>query len=599
MKNSLKYKFIMIYFFLVFVVVIIIGVFITKEFENYNMSNIRNEIINIKENIIDNMISSDYTNDTNKLSSDLLAMPISLSYEISIIEPKSYTVIASTNSVFESKNAFDVFDSDTLLSSYNSSVVERDIYPTNASYPIKNMVLQGKDSQGNTKYLVYARRNLDDIQQMDKKVVSIIIKSAIVALLITILLGNVVSASITVPIQNLTKLALMVSKGDFSKKAHVSSDDEIGKLAGTFNFLTDSVEDMIKKLSYEKNKLDAIIFHMNQALVAIDNYGKIIHFNANFLQLLGLDNSDDLHGKNYDDLISTITDELSFSQLIRSYSKDSSQNIKLQIKDRFYQSSCAVFKEKNGALAGIIVVFRDISESEYLENMRRDFVANVSHELKTPITSIKSYSETLLDGAYEDKEITKEFLGIINSESDRMSLIIKDLLQLSRMDSDKEKWEHKVTDINELVRQSIKILNLQAKEKEQKIISDLYDKPINIDVDAGKIRQVIINLLSNAIKYTGIGGVIHLSTSLVDNLCKIVVKDDGIGIPEKDIEHIFDRFYRVDKGRSRALGGTGLGLSITQSIIEAHSGKIYVNSVLGQGSEFIVTLPVDNLWINS
>lgn len=599
MKNSLKYKFIMIYFFLVFVVVIIIGVFITKEFENYNMSNIKNEIINIKENIIDNMISSDYTNDTNKLSSDLLAMPISLSYEISIIEPKSYTVIASTNSVFESKNAFDVFDSDTLLSSYNNSVVERDIYPTNASYPIKNMVLQGKDSQGNTKYLVYARRNLDDIQQMDKKVVSIIIKSAIVALLITILLGNVVSASITVPIQNLTKLALMVSKGDFSKKAHVSSDDEIGKLAGTFNFLTDSVEDMIKKLSYEKNKLDAIIFHMNQALVAIDNYGKIIHFNANFLQLLGLDNSDDLHGKNYDDLISTITDELSFSQLIRSYSKDSSQNIKLQIKDMFYQSSSAVFKEKNGALAGIIVVFRDISESEYLENMRRDFVANVSHELKTPITSIKSYSETLLDGAYEDKEITKEFLGIINSESDRMSLIIKDLLQLSRMDSDKEKWEHKVTDINELVRQSIKILNLQAKEKEQKIISDLYDKPINIDVDAGKIRQVIINLLSNAIKYTGIGGVIHLSTSLVDNLCKIVVKDDGIGIPEKDIEHIFDRFYRVDKGRSRALGGTGLGLSITQSIIEAHSGKIYVNSVLGQGSEFIVTLPVDNLWINS
>lgn len=599
MKNSLKYKFIMIYFFLVFVVVIIIGVFITKEFENYNMSNIKNEIINIKENIIDNMISSDYTNDTNKLSSDLLAMPISLSYEISIIEPKSYTVIASTNSVFESKNAFDVFDSDTLLSSYNNSVVERDIYPTNASYPIKNMVLQGKDSQGNTKYLVYARRNLDDIQQMDKKVVSIIIKSAIVALLITILLGNVVSASITVPIQNLTKLALMVSKGDFSKKAHVSSDDEIGKLAGTFNFLTDSVEDMIKKLSYEKNKLDAIIFHMNQALVAIDNYGKIIHFNANFLQLLGLDNSDDLHGKNYDDLISTITDELSFSQLIRSYSKDSSQNIKLQIKDRFYQSSSAVFKEKNGALAGIIVVFRDISESEYLENMRRDFVANVSHELKTPITSIKSYSETLLDGAYEDKEITKEFLGIINSESDRMSLIIKDLLQLSRMDSDKEKWEHKVTDINELVRQSIKILNLQAKEKEQKIISDLYDKPINIDVDAGKIRQVIINLLSNAIKFTGIGGVIHLSTSLVDNLCKIVVKDDGIGIPEKDIEHIFDRFYRVDKGRSRALGGTGLGLSITQSIIEAHSGKIYVNSVLGQGSEFIVTLPVDNLWINS
>ena len=599
MKNSLKYKFIMIYFFLVFVVVIIIGVFITKEFENYNMSNIKNEIINIKENIIDNMISSDYTNDTNKLSSDLLAMPISLSYEISIIEPKSYTVIASTNSVFESKNAFDVFDSDTLLSSYNNSVVERDIYPTNASYPIKNMVLHGKDSQGNTKYLVYARRNLDDIQQMDKKVVSIIIKSAIVALLITILLGNVVSASITVPIQNLTKLALMVSKGDFSKKAHVSSDDEIGKLAGTFNFLTDSVEDMIKKLSYEKNKLDAIIFHMNQALVAIDNYGKIIHFNANFLQLLGLDNSDDLHGKNYDDLISTITDELSFSQLIRSYSKDSSQNIKLQIKDRFYQSSSAVFKEKNGALAGIIVVFRDISESEYLENMRRDFVANVSHELKTPITSIKSYSETLLDGAYEDKEITKEFLVIINSESDRMSLIIKDLLQLSRMDSDKEKWEHKVTDINELVRQSIKILNLQAKEKEQKIISDLYDKPINIDVDAGKIRQVIINLLSNAIKYTGIGGVIHLSTSLVDNLCKIVVKDDGIGIPEKDIEHIFDRFYRVDKGRSRVLGGTGLGLSITQSIIEAHSGKIYVNSVLGQGSEFIVTLPVDNLWINS
>lgn len=596
MKNSLKYKFMMIYFFLVFVVIAVIGVFITNEFEHYNMDNIRKEIINIKENIIDNMIDREYYRNPDKLRSDLSSMPISSVYEISIIEPDTYTVLASTNSVFESKNAFDIFDSDIMLSTVSNDIVEKDLYQAGGAYPIKNMAICEHGDDGKTLYIVYARRNLDDVKRMGGKVVSIIISSAALALLISVILSYPMSLSITVPIRNLTNLALQVSKGDFTQKAKVSSDDEIGKLAGTFNFLTDSVEEMIKELSGEKNKLDAIIYHMNQALVAIDNYGKIIHYNANFMQMLTLNRDENLHGKNYDDVMGRITTELSFSKLIRSYRQDESQNVKLNIKDRVYQSSSAVFKEKTGALAGIIVVFRDISESERLENMRKDFVANVSHELKTPITSIKGYSETLLD-ADVDSETTREFLGIIKDEADTMSLIIKDLLQLSRMDSDKEKWDYESTNINELVTSCVKLLSLSAKEKNHNIICNLADYPIILEVDKGKIKEVIVNLLSNAIKYTRKGGVIHLSTSLVDKYCEISVKDDGIGIASKDINNIFDRFYRVDKGRSRALGGTGLGLSITRSIVEAHKGKIYVKSTPGEGSEFIVKLPVDNMLI--
>lgn len=601
MINSLKYKMILIYFLLVFVAMSVVGVFINREFEKYNMNNVRRDMVNISNNIVDNisiLSKDDFLEHTEELQRSLIDMPISKAYEISIINPDSFIIIASTNSTYEYKNAFDVLDETVLLDISTEDVVEKDILVKSNNYSIKNMAFVNRDENSKARYILYQRRNLDDIANMIHNVTIIILQATMIALVITIGLGYFVSNTITVPIKKLTKTALIVSQGDFSPKVKVTSEDEIGQLGNTFNYLTRNLEDIIKELSSEKSKLNAIIYHMQNGLVAIDNFGKIIHCNANFEDMIyGKHRGRVLINKSYDEIIGICTDDLSFSRLIRDYSNNDSDDIVFAVRDRYFKASMAVFKEDNGALAGIIVVFQDITEAKRLEELRRDFVANVSHELKTPITSIKSYTETLIDGAIDDKDTAMEFLNVIQNESDRMNSIIRDLLQLSHMDYKKENWDMTKTDINRLVKDCIQKMKLYANKKEQEILNDISDKPLIATVDKSKFEQVIINLISNAIKYTNEKGVIHLSTSLVDNYCEISVKDNGIGIPEKDLPYIFDRFYRVDKGRSRSLGGTGLGLSICSSIIAEHNGKIIVKSEQGKGSEFIVKIPVDNLWI--
>ncbi|EJP23271.1 putative sensor histidine kinase YycG [Peptostreptococcaceae bacterium AS15] len=598
MKNSLKYKMIMIYFLLVFVAMVIVGVFINSEFEKYNMNLVRNDMINISQNIIDNMSilsRDDFYSHKNELQSGILDMPISKSYEVSIIDPFSYDILASTNSTFESQNAFSVLNEGVLLDLATENVVEKDILieSDTEQYSIKNMAFANKNDDGSIRYILYERRSLDDIDSMLRNVTLMIIKATLLALFITIFFGYFVSNSITIPIKKLTRVALIVSKGDFSAKVKINSTDEIGQLGSTFNYLTKNLENMIKELSSEKSKLNAIIYHMQNGLVAIDNFGKIIHCNANFVNIINSNqNVDALINKSYDDVISTFTDELSFSMIIRNYSNNKSEDITLNINDKYYTVSSAVFKEENGALAGIIVVFQDITESRRLEELRRDFVANVSHELKTPITSIKSYTETLLDGAIDDKDTATSFLTVINNESDRMNNIIKDLLQLSHMDYKKESWDMALTDINALTRDCILKMTLYADMKNQKIVGEISNDKLPVIIDKSKFEQVIINLVSNAIKYTNDNGTIIVKTFVNDGKCHISVTDDGIGIPEKDLPFIFDRFYRVDKGRSRSLGGTGLGLSICESIIAEHGGTISVTSTFGEGSTFTVIIPM-------
>ena len=598
MQNSLKYKMIMIYFLLVFVAMVIVGVFINSEFEKYNMNLVRSDMINISKNIIDNMSilsKDDFYSHKNELQSGLIDMPISKSYEVSIIDPVSYEILASTNSTFESQNAFSVLNEGILLDLATENIVEKDILIQSETeqYSIKNMAFTNKNDDGTIRYILYERRSIDDIDSMLKNVTIIIIRATLLALFITIFFGYFVSNSITVPIKKLNRVAMIVSKGDFSAKVKVNSNDEIGQLGSTFNYLTKNLENMIKELSSEKSKLNAIIYHMQNGLVAIDNFGKIIHCNANFANIINSNQDiDGLINKSYDDVMSKFTDQLSFSIIIRNYSHNKSEDITLNINDKYYTVSSAVFKEENGALAGIIVVFQDITESRRLEELRRDFVANVSHELKTPITSIKSYTETLLDGAMDDKDTATSFLNVINSESDRMNSIIKDLLQLSHMDYKKESWDMSMTDINSLTRDCILKMKLYADKKNQSIIDEISDDTLPVIIDKSKFEQVIINLISNAIKYTNNDGTIIVKTYTTGNKCHICVSDNGIGIPKKDLPFIFDRFYRVDKGRSRSLGGTGLGLSICESIIAEHGGKISVTSTLGKGSTFTVTIPM-------
>ncbi|HEY4544350.1 MAG TPA: ATP-binding protein, partial [Tissierellaceae bacterium] len=259
-----------------------------------------------------------------------------------------------------------------------------------------------------------------------------------------------------------------------------------------------------------------------------------------------------------------------------------------------YKIKHAPFKNKDEleSFGGLIIVFQDITKEHELDNMRKEFVANVSHELKTPITTIKSYTETLLESEV-DKEIENKFLNIINEESDRMNRLVSDLLKLSNLDYKKTKWNKSLVDINSLIEDCLLKLDFSSKEKNQEIIVKLNKNIEKLYIDKDAIQQVLLNILTNAIKYNDHNGLIEVKSTEEEKEIIISIKDNGPGISKEDLDRIFERFYRVEKGRSRELGGTGLGLSIAKEIVEAHGGSLKLTSELSKGTRVDIILPKD------
>lgn len=576
---------------------LIVGVFITDQFEKYHLNIVKDNLTYTANNVVRTMIKDvDLIENKDDIQENLIKSTISLGYEISIIEGDSYNIIASTNLDFVDKNAMDVLEKSVILSSLNNRVTEKDIQSDNAdSYRIKHMAFSYKEDQSdNLDYIIYGRASLDSVYRTLSNSTVILLRATVIALLVTIVLGYLMAGSITVPINQLTMKALKMAKGDFRQRVTVKSDDEIGQLGSMFNYLTEKLDTTLLEISSEKSKLNAIIKHMEDGLVAIDGKGQIIHYNPSFLSMLNL-REKDLTDKSYDKIIDDYSKDLEYGAILQKSISNSSENIIFENnKKRILKASPALFRDEAGRISGAIVVFQDITESQRLEDMRREFVANVSHELKTPITTIKSYSETLLCGALEDKELSKSFVEVIENEADRMSSLVKDLLQLSHMDYEKVVWEMHHLDLREIVTDSVRKLEVHFQNKNQRLNMQISDEAVPIYADRGKIQQVIINLLTNAIKYTPENGNIRISAQVVDKNAIFEVQDSGIGIPKEDIKRIFERFYRVDKGRSRAQGGTGLGLSIAHNIIKQHKGSIKVSSELEKGSIFTVYFPVDN-----
>ena len=576
---------------------LIVGVFITDQFEKYHLNIVKDNLTYTANNVVRTMIKDvDLIENKDDIQENLIKSTISLGYEISIIEGDSYNIIASTNLDFVDKNAMDVLEKSVILSSLNNRVTEKDIQSDNAdSYRIKHMAFSYKEDQSdNLDYIIYGRASLDSVYRILSNSTVILLRATVIALLVTIVLGYLMAGSITVPINQLTMKALKMAKGDFRQRVTVKSDDEIGQLGSMFNYLTEKLDTTLLEISSEKSKLNAIIKHMEDGLVAIDGKGQIIHYNPSFLSMLNL-REKDLTDKSYDKIIDDYSKDLEYGAILQKSISNSSENIIFENnKKRILKASPALFRDEAGRISGAIVVFQDITESQRLEDMRREFVANVSHELKTPITTIKSYSETLLCGALEDKELSKSFVEVIENEADRMSSLVKDLLQLSHMDYEKVVWEMHHLDLREIVTDSVRKLEVHFQNKNQRLNMQISDEAVPIYADRGKIQQVIINLLTNAIKYTPENGNIRISAQVVDKNAIFEVQDSGIGIPKEDIKRIFERFYRVDKGRSRAQGGTGLGLSIAHNIIKQHKGSIKVSSELEKGSIFTVYFPVDN-----
>ena len=391
------------------------------------------------------------------------------------------------------------------------------------------------------------------------------------------------------PLREMAQVAKAMADGDFSRKPSMRSRDEVGDLARAITHMSDEIKEKIDDIEQEKAKLNAVIVHMFEGIMVVDEKGVIQLMNPSLRKLFLIDIP--VAGRRAIEVVrnSALSDML--EQLLSGQKRMISHEILLTFPDERVLKVNAVVIGASNRIEGAVLVFHDITELRRLEKVRQDFVANVSHELRTPVASIKGYAETLLSGAMEDKEALKEFLTTIHENSDRLVNLINDLLDLARIESGRMKIAPVAMDAAPVVQRCLNILEKTVQDKRLSVAMDIpLDLP-RVMADEARFSQVVLNLLDNAVKYTPEGGGITIKAVPQDKTVRFDVADTGIGIPEQDLPRIFERFYRVDKARSRDLGGTGLGLSIVKHIVLAHGGEVWASSQLGRGTTFSFTLP--------
>ncbi len=410
----------------------------------------------------------------------------------------------------------------------------------------------------------------------------------LILLIITILLIRY-TLSLRTYLKEFMKVSRDISNKQFDSKVRGQMSGEIGEFAKNFNYMIDTINFTIRDITDKNTQLKSIMQSVSHGILAIDTRGKILLINDLAKKMVEGDSYVTAEGKN---IRQFIKNELILESVLHNMCSEHSTIIQKNIKnDIIYKIKIdPVHFEDTDAVIGFIINIENITEYAKLENMRKEFVANVSHELKTPITSIQGFIETLKMTDNLDEDTKNRFLTIIENEATRLTRLIDDILLLSTIENKTKKKVEKV-DLFEVFEEVHEVINYIAKKKNIKVKYNFENKDIDLWEYSGYIRQILLNIISNAIKYTGENGKVSIKQYIKSEKVFIEVKDNGIGIPEEDIERIFERFYRVDKARSRSVGGTGLGLAITKHMVKALNGNIRVESELGVGSKFIIELP--------
>lgn len=407
-------------------------------------------------------------------------------------------------------------------------------------------------------------------------------------IIISFIINSILVKMVTFPLKKIEKNMRLVANGKVSEPRHL---EDYGKLKELKDF-TDaymSMFKMIQKNSFDltgqQSKTEIILEHMADGVVAFNISRQVIHINKSALRLLSLSSTDDTFEK----IVKRLKVNLDFDKVMYLPNYKTIE-AKITVGGNSLNIVFVPFFSDKLTPMGVIMMVRNITENVKLDNLRKEFVSNVSHELKTPLTSIKGYSETIMNGDLTYSEIQK-FSKVINQEANRMGRLVADLLQLSRFDYKKVSWKKMMFSLDELAQNVCDKMKIQADEKNHKLECIVNDKPPQVYADRDAIERVIINIVSNSIKYTPDGGIITVYVGAVNSNAYFKVVDNGIGIPAKDLDRIFERFYRVDKARSRKAGGTGLGLSIVKEMVEGNRGTINIRSEVNKGTEVIVTLP--------
>ena len=431
-------------------------------------------------------------------------------------------------------------------------------------------------------YIVYILDNRETVSNLNSQLFMIILQALLIGLLISVLLSFLLSKTMTLPIERLTNSAERMAAGDFSSRISVESNDEIGILTTTFNEMSDVLQTTLEEVKNERNKLDTLFLHMTDGVVAFARDHTIIQYNPAAAQML---RAKDLSKLRYDDFFQSQVD---FDHILALHSPFY-EDCEYTVDDTTLEVHLTPFSGENSG--GVMAVLHDVTRQRRDEAIRREFVANVSHELRTPLTNVRSYAETLHDASDVPPEVANSFLDVIISETDRMTHIVQDLLTLSKFDYGHMEMIMTRFPLSDAVDDVCNAVELAAKAHHHTLIRSYDTLPV-ITADRGRLTQVIMNIVGNAIKYTPDGGRIEIRGGEDGENVWLEVSDNGIGIPEKDRAHVFERFYRVDKARSRESGGTGLGLSIASEIIAQHHGAISLNEQDGPGTTFRITLPV-------
>lgn len=459
-----------------------------------------------------------------------------------------------------------------------------------------NIIPLVDNSNNNVVGVVYLRASLESVYSNINSITLIYLSAALITIVIGLLLAIIISQEITRPIEEMRKQTLRIARGDFSGQVRVMGNDELGQLAGAVNNLSVRVEEAQESSDSERRRLDSVLSHMSDGVLATDRRGNVTIVNNMALQLLGVEHEDELIGKSIIDVFD-IRHDYTVRQLVNSEQKEMILDMSNSGSNLILNAYFSPIQRESGFVSGLVCVLHDVTSQQKEEQERKEFVSNVSHELRTPLTSVKSYVEALSDGAWQDKEIAPQFLKVVQDETERMIRMINDLLSLSRMDAGTTKLNLEYVNINELFNYILNRFDMiikkeeDPKKKKYTIERFFTKKDLWVEIDTDKFTQVIDNIMNNAIKYSPDGGVITARLLETHNHVIMSISDQGLGIPRKDLGHIFDRFFRVDKARSRKQGGTGLGLAISKEVVNMLGGQIWVDSVEGKGSTFYISLP--------
>jgi two-component system sensor histidine kinase VicK len=600
--SSIQSKLIIIYVLLILIAMQLIGVYFVRTLESYFINNFSDSLrkqtyllaefvepyLNVKVRTED--ASSEPTKDINAMVEKLFTLS---GAEIQIIDGNGIvlsTSIESHRDVIGKKNT------QTEVSRALQGIRLNERMVVDIDGLRKKRIATPIGSGGNIVGAIYIVASMEDLYRNMSRINQIFISGTVIALVLTALLGVILSSTITAPIKQIRKSTRAIAEGQFNQFVTVRSADEIGQLAESFNFMTSRLKEALGSIEEEKEKLAQVLANMSDGVVAADVDGRVIVMNRQAHMMFGILESE-MVPRNMARLLnmnwSTIKEQAEHP--------DEAKQMWLQMQDeveetRTVRITFTAIRRTDRKMAGIIAVLHDVTQQEQLEQQRKDFVANVSHELRTPLTTIKSYLEALVeDGALQEPELAERFLAVTRNETERMIRLVNDLLLLSQLDRPQSLLQPSSVNVTELLDEVSDRFAFQMQQKqmtcEVQVPTDL--PPLLAERD--KLDQVLDNLVSNAIKFTPEQGRIVIKAVRNDERwLTLSVSDNGIGIPKQDIAYIFDRFYRVDKGRSRQMGGTGLGLSIARTIVHAHGGTITIDSQLHKGTTVTFTLPVDD-----